>query len=64
MNDTAYNGICDNIHTLVLLVLLHEYYKNMPLSQCLLVPTGGVSNCHKLTIDTDSYVDPVHVPLS
>jgi hypothetical protein len=29
------------------------------LTQYLLTPTGGVSNCHKPTIDTDSSVDPV-----
>ena len=29
------------------------------ITQCLLAPTGGVSNRHKSTIDTDSSVDPV-----
>ena len=40
-------------------VFVHTYPKGGGGTQCLLAPTGGVSNPHKSTIDTDSSVDPV-----
>ena len=50
--------------TIVLVQFCRGLVFIVKVSQCLLTPTGGVNNCHKLTIDTNSSRDHYVVHIS